>query len=508
MLKVLLVTGKLAQEVVKRSLSEAKLDGIKIEVKVLEHPIAALMSIDYLKERLKKEKLDYDLVVIPGLIPGDASKIEEEIKIKVVKGTEDASDIPFLIDAIRRGVPLSPTEAADRVIKSQSEEEFMRIYNEIKEKAKVAFEVNGLKIPIRPPPFIVAVEINPKLTPKEVEEEVYRVSDFADIIVVGNEVGINDPELMKRKVRASLDSGKVIGVDSISPRELIEGVKEGASLVLNLTIDNIESLDVIKREAAFVIAPIEGGAEEVEKVLRRAEEMGYNRLMLDSILKPPLFGLVDSIIEFNKLRKLNYPLFIGILNVSELIDADSTGVNALLTNVAAELGASVLLTMDEGRSFGSSWEVKLSSMITSVAMYKGKTPKGLGKDLLILKERGGPKTLIKERAEEEVRVDEVIEPTMSKKGYLKIGVDKEIEVYYYPSGSIKPKKAFYGKDPLSLGRKIVKELSLEPEHSLYLGYELAKAKIALDLGKTYIQDKELFSELPWTKKVRRKAIST
>jgi len=141
-------------------------------------------------------------------------------------------------------------------------------------------------------------------------------------------------------------------------------------------------------------------------------------------------------------------------------------------------------------------------------MYKGKTPKGLGKDLLILKERGGPKTLIKERAEEEVRVDEVIEPTMSKKGYLKIGVDKEIEVYYYPSGSIKPKKAFYGKDPLSLGRKIVKELSLEPEHSLYLGYELAKAKIALDLGKTYIQDKELFSELPWTKKVRRKAIST
>jgi dihydropteroate synthase len=37
---------------------------------------------------------------------------------------------------------------------------------------------------------------------------------------------------------------------------------------------------------------------------------------------------------------------------------------------------------------------------------------------------------------------------------------------------------------------------LEAEHAAYIGYELAKAEMALKLGKTYIQDEELLVT-PW-----------
>jgi hypothetical protein len=48
-----------------------------------------------------------------------------------------------------------------------------------------------------------------------------------------------------------------------------------------------------------------------------------------------------------------------------------------------------------------------------------------------------------------------------------------------------------GTDPFDLFDEMLARESIEPTHAFYLGYELAKAVMALTLGKNYVQDQAL-----------------
>ena len=76
----------------------------------------------------------------------------------------------------------------------------------------------------------------------------------------------------------------------------------------------------------------------------------------DPVLDPPMQGLAESLQRYVLFREANphFPLFFGAGNVTELMDADTQGVNALLAALAAELGAAMLFcrmnwAMDEAR---------------------------------------------------------------------------------------------------------------------------------------------------------------
>ncbi len=82
------------------------------------------------------------------------------------------------------------------------------------------------------------------------------------------------------------------------------------------------------------------------------------------------------------------------------------------------------------------------------------------------------------------------------RGYFVINVDHEagkiIVVYREGSRTI----AWRGRGARGLFRTITRSIDISREHAAYLGYELAKAQLALETGRSYIQDKPLFN-YPW-----------
>jgi len=492
-MRALLVTGKLAYPILREAVKQSQGD---VDILVLDYPVASLMSVRYILEnlRLRKEELkEYDFVILPGLVYGDAKVIERELGVKVYKGTENAWDVVHVLEALRRGVSLSTLVPADRILEKEMKSEQGRILSEIESKAIIAFEA-GVKIPLRPPPFRVFLELDPSWSMEKWEEELKRVKPFVDVIVAGFPVGFDDPEEVRRRIRHLLDLGLVVGIDSDSPRVIKEGVRTGATFAFNLNELNIDDLEEVKGGAAFVVAPFstDNRAGTVIELVNMARRKGFTRLMADPILSPPLTGMVDSLVEYLKIRDSlpDVPLLMGTLNVTELIDADSHGASALVVSMAGEIGASSLLVMEKGKTRWNSWEVKVASQMVSIAMYQRKPPKDVGPNLLILKEK-------KRKLERPQRVGELIEvgriePNMDPAGHVKVYVeDRRIGVSFFGKREL----TVEGKDALSVGRKLLMETEISREHALYIGYELAKAEIASLLDKTYIQDKPLFRRI-------------
>jgi len=348
----------------------------------------------------------------------------------------------------------------------------------------------GIKIPIRPPPFRIFLELDGSKSLEELMEEVLEKKKYIDVAVIGFPNGHFDVDEVRKKV-SKLRDILPVGIDSASTEELIEGVKAGASFVFNLNEENLEKLESIRNLSAFVIAPlsVENKADLTLKIYERAKKIGFEKLILDPILSPPLLGVVDSIIDYKKVREsVSEPMLMGILNVTELIDADSVGINALLTSIAGELGIGNLLTMENGKTVGSVFEVKKATQMVSISLTQKKLPKNIGVDLLILKD--------KKRYQEnpiDIINPEVVkgheEPKMMDNGFVKIiKDDKWIYLTWYG----KERFTIIGDDGLTIGRKLVQRTNINPEHAIYIGYELAKAEIALKLNKNYVQDKPLF----------------
>ncbi|ACP34392.1 dihydropteroate synthase-related protein [Sulfolobus islandicus L.S.2.15] len=484
-MKVLVVTGTLAAPILSEVAKNIK--DTKVEIKVLNYPVASLMSTKFIAENLKQTKYDVDYILLPGMVYGDAKIVEEVTGVKTFKGTEEAWDLPRVIEALKNGVQLSTTEPADKIIgKMDNIEEKLR---KIEEEAKISFEINGVKITNYPPPFRIFLEIDNK----QEFEKLERLRRNINVVVLGLPVGHYDLDEVKNKVRQLVDYGHVVGIDAESPRELKEGVRAGASFVFNLNETNLEELEEIRREAAFVVAPFntENRGEITVDLVRKAKQKGFDKLIADPVLSPPLRGLVNSIIEYKYVREKlqDIPILMGILNVTELIDADSLGVNALLSAIAGELGISNLLIMEKGKTKWSSWELSQATKMISIALKENRLPKDIGIDLLVLKD----KRIFRENFGADVIVNEYIEPEMDKSGFAKIFVSED---GFGVKWIGKNKVTIKGKNGLSIGRELIRRVKdISKEHAVYIGYELAKAEIAYQLDKNYIQDKPLFKKI-------------
>ena len=488
-MKVLFITGKLAFEGVKEIVKEIKIDA---DVISLDYPVAALMTVDYIAEKLKNMNLeDYEYIILPGLVSGNAKKVEEVTKIKTFKGTKDYRDIPLVVEALKSGIPLSPIYPADDIIRKMKEENLEEEIKKIEKEGNYAFEINGVKIPKFPPPFRIFIELDASKNEGFLIEEAERVKEYVDVIVLGFPNGHDNIEEVRKKVKKLVDLGYKVAIDSSSVKELIEGAKAGADFMFNLNEENLEKLEIIK-DKAFVIAPlsIENRAEVTYEIYKKARNKGFEKLILDPVLSPPMFGLVDSIIEYKKLRGMTEaPILMGILNVTELIDADSVGINTLLTAIAGEIGIGNLLVMEHNKTRWSSYETRVASKMISLAIKKKILPKDLGLDLLILKDKKRIRREEEEKEDNVIEINEHIEPKEMDKGFVRIYLGKDkINLEWLGKNKIRIR----GKEGLSIGRKLIELVNVAPEHALYIGYELAKAEIALQLDKNYIQDEPVF----------------
>ena len=174
-------------------------------------------------------------------------------------------------------------------------------------------------------------------------------------------------------------------------------------------------------------------------------------------------------------RIRDVPIMMGIGNVTELTDADTMGMNALLFGIASELNIGAVLVVqvsEHARTVVR--EADIARRIMFAARAEGALPKGISDAMLALHDRHPFTSTPAEIAE---LADAVRDPN-----FRVVIADDGIHAF---------NRAGHHRavDPFSLWP----QLGLEDDaaHAFYMGVELARAQIAWQLGKRYAQDEEL-----------------
>ena len=185
--------------------------------------------------------------------------------------------------------------------------------------------------------------------------------------------------------------------------------------------------------------------------------------------------------------------------MTELIDADSTGVNGLLAALACEVGADLLFVPEYSpKARGNVREAATASKMMFLASRRRTPPKDLGVDLLVLKEKRWREEPYKSGVEEGAKVLDAIgerEFRPDDRGWFKIQVDREkvLIVAAHFRDKAGPDFVFRGADATDVYQTMIRRgLVGNLDHAAYLGKELTKAGMALRLGRSYVQDEPLF----------------
>jgi dihydropteroate synthase-like protein len=265
-----------------------------------------------------------------------------------------------------------------------------------------------------------------------------------------------------------------VSVDSFRPDEIRAAVGAGAELVLSV---NGSNLDVARELAGgatrVVVIPDFGqGLDTLEPSVAALERWGVAYL-IDPVIEPIGFGFMRSLERYAETRR-RYPatpLFMGIGNITELTAADTTGVNALLVAICEELGVRAVLTTEViPWARGAVREIDVARRLMHYAISQKTLPKGVDDRLVTVKD---PAILAYSEAELRELQRAVTDPN------FRIFTDRDTITVF------NSEKLVRGTDI----QEIFAQLDVtEPTHAFYLGRELAKAKLAVTLGKTYRQE--------------------
>jgi len=428
---VVFVTGRLAEPALRRVLAEMS-PPFAYDVAVLGITVAALMTTPWIARRLQVPD-GTDLILIPGLCEGDAQVVGDTLGVPVQKGPKDLRQIPGFFG-----------RAATR-------------------------EYGAWDIEI-------VAEINdaPRLTRTALWEAAeYFRSSGADIVDIGCTPGLAFPALAE-VVRDLTAAGMRVSVDTFEPDEIRAAVSAGAELVLSVNGANVDvARELAGSRARVVVVPDLGGTlDTIEPSLEKLANWGVGCL-IDPILEPIGHGFMASLERYAEVRR-RHPdaeMLMGIGNLTELTAADSTGVHAILIAICQELGVrSVLTTEVIPWARGAVREIDVARRLMHYAIGQQSIPKGVDDRLVTVKD---PEVLTFSEGELRALQAAITDPN------YRIFADREaITVLnnerFVRGTSIQDIFAQLGVD--------------EAAHAFYLGKELARASLAVTLGKTYRQE--------------------
>jgi len=433
--RVLFVTGKLAEPALRRVLADAA-PPFEYDVAVLGITVAALMTTAWIAKHLGPPPPDTDLVLIPGLCEGDPDVVRERVGVRVEKGPKDLREIPAWFG---RAVP--------------------RDYG--------AWDIE------------IIAEINN--VPRLPRDDVRRAADYfresgADIIDIGCTPGLSFPALAD-VVRELVDAGMRVSVDSFDQTEIRAAVAAGAELVLSVSSVNLAVADdLAKAGARAVVVPDHGGGfESIDRIVDTLGAHGV-RYLIDPVLEPIGFGFTASLERYAEARR-RYPtaeLMMGIGNITELTAADSTGVTAILIGICQELGIRTVLTTEViPWARGAVRETAIARQLMHHAVSAHVVPKHIDDRLVTLKD---PAVLTYSEGELRDLQGRITDPN------FRIFTDRDVI-------TVLNRELFVRGTDI---QEIFAQLGVtEATHAFYLGRELAKAKLAITLGKTYRQEGSL-----------------
>jgi len=518
-LKVLLVTGLLAEKTVKGYGEESSVETDVFAVKV---PVAALLSPEQIAKALKNAGVQgFDVILVPGLMRGDAAVISEAVGTPTFKGPSYAADLPTVLDALER-VKLSTVTPACDLMGDELRQKALRELEAVEENSDALLKnagnmlIGDLAVGKDFPMRVLAEIVDATLMPDEEIQWLARhfVENGADLIDVGMVAGESRPADARRGVEAVKKAVDVpVSIDTLDPDEIREAVAAGADLILSVDAGNLKQVATFAGDVAAVAIPTnqrEGyfprKTEErirfLEDIMKKARALGMKRLMADLILEPS--NVLESMVAFRNFASRNpdVPLFVGVSNVTELFDADSVGINALLARLSAEVNASMLLATEKSsKAKGTVKEEVTAAKMMFLAKRRDSVPKDLGIDLLVLKDKRNHEEAYNKSLEADAQVTiakESVEPAvLDPKGVFRIIVDRNAEtivaLHFATAEAEKPNNIIKGETAEAVYAKIVEaDLVERLDHAAYLGSELAKAEVALKTGKEYIQDSPLF----------------
>ncbi len=530
-MKILLVTGKLAEPLIQRIIDEMQ-SLHTFDLLVLPVAVAAFLHPKYVSSQIKLRGplKKYDLILLPGMVSGDTALVTESTGIPTFKGTRHAADLPFLLEKLFDvKLQLSTTQSADLVLTEQLRKKAERDLAKAESPAKKPIPKGTLKIGKGSKSLLIGSWLPMRImaeitdTPLKSEEEIIREAKYfiasgAHIIDIGMVAGSPDPDVAKAIAQAIRKQVSVpVSIDSSNAQEIIAGLEGGADLVLSLDQDNM--MDVPKKyrgKATFVVIPATQEGAKIPKSrnarvqllmdnLSNARSLGFKHLiadpLCDPLITPGLSQALQAYFAFHA-QQPEIPLLMGIGNVTELLDADSPGVNALLAGIATELGVSLLLTTEVSpKTRGAVREVYRATQMMYLARRRRSHAKDLGIDLLLFKSKNHLELPLEPIREAVFPIQDVTRELLPHRldstGYFTFHVDRGqrmlVARHYKADSTETPNIELRGYSAQQiidgiLTRRLVSQL----DHAAYIGRELAKAEIALATGRPYVQEAALF----------------
>ncbi|HWQ68150.1 MAG TPA: dihydropteroate synthase-like protein [Methanospirillum sp.] len=467
-MRILLPTGQVTEEAVRQAAV-----GFTADV-VVTGEIASFLTPKQLKGILAQEA--YDMVIVSGMCTASFQSVEEETGVPIYRGPRHAADLGMILRNIST-TELSRNIPADDVLIGKKQEEATARINELENTATPSCTIRGVKIGGRSRMKVLAEIMDAHRRP-DIRGAVLRFfQEGADIVDLG--FGFDaTPDEVTRVFEQVRDIPGPLAVDSQDPA-LISSALPRADLVLSLHARNMADAGpkVALAGAAAVIVP-EGGT--LAEVIAQAHAYGITRIIADPLLQPAGSGLVRSLAGF---LDPGYPLFFGAGNVTELIDADSIGVQALLAAMAHELGSAVIFCSEHSdKTRGAVAEMRRATEM--MLLTRGRPyPKDLGIDLFTIKEkrrRREPPLTYHEITDAAPMPDDI---TYDPRGNFRIGIEDGWIV------AIRGGRAVRGRRWQDVLYTLLQEDAVSLlDHAAYLGRELFKAELAIRFDRSFEQD--------------------
>jgi dihydropteroate synthase-like protein len=432
--RVLFLTGRLAEsrlEKVLHGMAPTPFDWSIFNVGV---KVAALMTEPILMRRLPRP-IDADRVVVPGRCRADLARLAQAFERPFQRGPDELKDLPAFLGKAGAGLDLS--------------RHAVRIFAEIVDASQIGLEA------------ILA------------RAGALR-AEGADVIDLGCLPDTPFPEL-EDAVRELKARGFDVSVDSAESDELRRGGAAGADYLLSLTERNLAIAE--ETGARPVLIPAEhGDLASLYRAAEQAQKRGL-RAILDPVIDPIHFGFAESLARYRDTRAHlpDAEMLMGTGNLTELTDADSVGVTALLIGICSELAIANVLTVHVSpHTRRTIEEHDAARRIMYAASADHSLPRGYGRGLMQIHDPAPFPYSGQEIAESAAQVKD--------RNYRIEAAEDGIHVYNSAGH-------FVGPDAFALFDKLGVET--DGPHAFYLGAELMKAEIAFQLGKRYAQDEPL-----------------
>ncbi|MGB5831112.1 MAG: DUF6513 domain-containing protein [Thiohalocapsa sp.] len=431
---ILFLTGQLAERSLTRILTQMALEDRSWCVRQLGVKVAALMTAEMIQRRLTATD-GADWIMIPGRCRGDIETLTRHFGIPVKRGPEELMDLPQYF-----GLEGKPADLGSYNV---------RIFAEIVDAPQLGIDA--------------------------ILGQAERFADEgADVIDLGCLPDTPFPHLVQA-VEYLKEAGYRVSVDSMTPEDLLLAGKAGADYLLSL---NENSLWVAEQvDAAPVLIPHpQNDLASLERAMERMDKLG-KPYIADPILDPIHFGFADSIVRYHSLRQAHpdAEILMGVGNLTELTEADTAGINAVLMGLISELGiTNILTTQVSAHCRTAIREADRARRIMYWARQENSLPKQIDGGLTGLHER---KPFPYSAEEIRELAGEIRDPN------FRVQVSAE-GIHAYNRDIL-----VTDDDPF----EIFPHLGVEQDgsHAFYLGVEMGRAQIAHQLGKRYVQDRML-----------------